>query len=75
MTLFVEAIVIVLESQKSDIEKALVEICDVKMELLFVTIPDDKDWGTADSLRHIADKIHVNNVIYLIRITFYLFLQ
>ena len=36
-------------------------ICDVKMKLEFVGIPDDEDWGTADSLRHIGDKIKVNS--------------
>ena len=54
-----EALVVVLESTRTDIEKALVEICDVKMKLDFVTIPDNQDWGTADSLRHISDRIKV----------------
>ena len=54
-----EALIVVLESTRTDIEKALVEICDVKMKLDFVTIPDNQDWGTADSLRHISDRIKV----------------
>ena len=54
-----EALVVVLEETRTDIEKALVEICDVKIKLEFVTIPDSVDWGTADSLRHIRDKIKV----------------
>ncbi len=54
-----EALVVVLESTRMDIEKALVEICDVKMKLDFVTIPDCQDWGTADSLRHISHRIKV----------------
>ena len=41
-------------------------ICDVKMKLEFVGIPDDEDWGTADSLRHIGDKIKVNSTGFLI---------
>lgn len=31
------------------------------MNLSFVPIPSDEDWGTADSLRHIYDYIQVNN--------------
>ena len=57
-----EALVVVLESTRTDIEKALVEICDVKMKLDFVTIPDNQDWGTADSLRHISDRIKVGTI-------------
>lgn len=30
------------------------------MNLSFVPIPSDEDWGTADSLRHISDYIQVN---------------
>ena len=54
-----EALVVVLESTRADIEKALVEICDVKIKLDFVAIPDSQDWGTADALRHIRDRIKV----------------
>lgn len=31
------------------------------MNLNFVPIPSDDDWGTADSLRHISDNILVSN--------------
>ncbi|KAI0207617.1 Translation initiation factor eIF-2B subunit gamma [Lamellibrachia satsuma] len=54
---FQEALVVVLESTRADIEKALVEICDVKIKLDFVAIPNSQDWGTADTLRHIRDRI------------------
>lgn len=54
---FEEAIVIVLDSYFAEAQKLLVEICDVKMRLDFVSIPDQAYMGTADSLRHIKDKI------------------
>jgi hypothetical protein len=34
----------------------------VKAKLDFVGIPDDEDWGTADSLLHIKDKIKVSAI-------------
>ena len=54
-----EAIVIVQEAHLADIRSALEEQCEVKIKLDFVTIPAGEDWGTADSLRHIRDKIKV----------------
>lgn len=51
---FEEAIVIVLDSSAADIRKALV---GVKIKLDFVSIPDANYWGTADSIRHIKDKV------------------
>ncbi|XP_053394103.1 translation initiation factor eIF-2B subunit gamma-like [Mercenaria mercenaria] len=54
---FEEAIVIVLDSYCAEAQKLLVEICDVKMRLDFVSIPDQDYMGTADSLRYIKDKI------------------
>lgn len=56
-----EAIVIVLDSYCAEAQKLLVEICGVKMRLDFVSIPDQAYMGTADSLRHIKDKIKVSN--------------
>lgn len=53
---FQEALVVVLEETREAIEKA-VAICEMKIKLEFVTIPNLMDWGTADSLRHIRDKI------------------
>lgn len=50
---------IVQETHLADIRSALVEQCEVKIKLDFVTIPANEDWGTADSLRHIKDKIKV----------------
>ncbi len=56
-----EAIVIVQEGHQADIRTALVELCEVKIKLDFVEIPLGEDWGTADSLRFIKDKITVSN--------------
>ena len=53
---------VVLESQKAEIQKTLQEICDTKLQLDFVEIKDDGDIGTADSLRLIADKITVSYI-------------
>ncbi|XP_013118657.1 translation initiation factor eIF-2B subunit gamma [Stomoxys calcitrans] len=53
---FLEAIVIVLESERSEIQLAL-EKTSLKMKLDFVSIPTDSDFGTADSLRYVHDKI------------------
>ncbi|XP_061396538.1 translation initiation factor eIF-2B subunit gamma [Musca vetustissima] len=53
---FQEAIVIVLESERSEIQLAL-ERTSLKMKLDFVSIPSDSDFGTADSLRYVHDKI------------------
>ena len=57
---FTEAIVIVLDSFCTEAQKLLVEICEVKMHLDFVSIPDQDYMGTADSLRFIQDKIKVS---------------
>ena len=60
VTIFLtEAIVVVQEAHLADIRSALEEQCEVKIKLDFVTIPAGEDWGTADSLRHIRDKIKV----------------
>uniref|UniRef100_T1PIV6 Translation initiation factor eIF2B subunit gamma n=1 Tax=Musca domestica TaxID=7370 RepID=T1PIV6_MUSDO len=53
---FQEVIIIVLESERSEIQLAL-EKTSLKMKLDFVSIPTDSDFGTADSLRYIHDKI------------------
>ncbi|KAL5017042.1 hypothetical protein ScPMuIL_006631 [Solemya velum] len=54
---FEEAIVIVLDSFSAEVQKVLLEICNVKIRLDFVSIPDNDYWGTADSLRYVKDKI------------------
>ncbi|XP_066305036.1 translation initiation factor eIF2B subunit gamma-like [Branchiostoma lanceolatum] len=60
---FQEVIIIALESTSHDIRQALTALCDVKVSLDIVGIPDDADWGTADSLRHIKDKIQTDILV------------
>lgn len=59
---FEEAIIVVLESCQAEIQKALVEICQVKMRLDFVGISED-NLGTADSLRNLKDKIKTDILV------------
>ncbi|XP_065367257.1 translation initiation factor eIF2B subunit gamma [Calliphora vicina] len=53
---FQETIIVVLESERSEIQLAL-ERLSLKMKIDLVSIPTDSDFGTADSLRYIRDKI------------------
>ncbi|XP_016972430.1 translation initiation factor eIF-2B subunit gamma [Drosophila rhopaloa] len=53
---FSEVIVVVLEQEKLEIQSAL-ENTPLKLKLDYATIPGDSDFGTADSLRYIYDKI------------------
>ncbi|KAH8309224.1 hypothetical protein KR059_007131 [Drosophila kikkawai] len=53
---FSEVIVVVLEQEKLEIQLAL-ENTPLKLKLDYATIPSDSDFGTADSLRYIYDKI------------------
>lgn len=52
---FTEAIVVVQESQRSEIQQTL-EKTPLQLKLDFATIPTDSDFGTADSLKHIHEK-------------------
>lgn len=58
-----EAIVVVLESVKSEVQNVLEQNGPYKlsMKLDFVGIPSSEDWGTADSLRFLyeSNKIKV----------------
>ena len=55
-----EIIIIVLESALTQFHQILTSLCNPKLKLDFVTIPDDEDFqGTADALRYIKDKIEV----------------
>lgn len=51
-----EATVVVVESEKTDIQQTL-ETTDLKIRLDFATIPSEKEFGTAESLKHIYDRI------------------
>ncbi|XP_060651665.1 translation initiation factor eIF-2B subunit gamma [Drosophila nasuta] len=53
---FTEVIVVVLEQHKVDVQQAL-ERTSLKVKIEYATIPNDSDFGTADSLRYIYDKI------------------
>ncbi|CAH1772663.1 unnamed protein product [Owenia fusiformis] len=59
---FEEVILVVTETYKQDFQKVL-EMCDLKLKLDIVPIPDEEDWGTADSLRHIKDKIKTDVLV------------
>ena len=50
----VEVIVVVLESAHRQIRHVLQEVCHPRITIDFVTVPDEQDRGTADTLRHLA---------------------
>ena len=55
-----EATVVVSESSSQQINEALSELCTAnssKISLQFEEIPDNEDWGTADTLRHLKVKV------------------
>lgn len=51
------------DSVARDMIQALNAVGGIKIDLEMVTIPNDEYWGTADSLRHIKDKIKVNTFV------------
>ena len=57
---FSEIIIIVLDSAVTQFHQVLPSVCNPKLKLDFVTIPDDADMGTADALRYIKDKVEVS---------------
>ena len=59
-----EFIIVVLRSKENMFSQALKPCCDKKIKFNFVTIPDDEDLGTAESLKFIKDKIEVSKVFY-----------
>lgn len=58
--IILETKIIVADNYASDIQEE-VDHLGFEMNLNFVPIPSDEDWGTADSLRHISDYILVSN--------------
>ncbi len=54
-----EALVVVRDSAAGAVSDALSNLRGLRIKLSTVTIPETEDWGTADSLRHIRNKIHV----------------
>lgn len=53
---FQEIIVVVLESERNEIQQAI-ERTPIKAKLDFVTLPSDSSFGTAEALRHIYDRL------------------
>ncbi|XP_041475354.1 translation initiation factor eIF-2B subunit gamma-like isoform X2 [Lytechinus variegatus] len=60
---FERVIIITLESFGKDLRQKLKSCGETKLELDIVTIPNDEDWGTAESLRHIRDKIKTDVLV------------
>ncbi len=54
----------VLKSNENMFVQTLKSCCDKKVKFNFVTVPDDEDMGTADSLRLLKDIIKVIWVIF-----------
>ncbi|PSN35021.1 Translation initiation factor eIF-2B subunit gamma [Blattella germanica] len=57
-----DAIVVVVEQVKIEVQNAL-ERTGLKIRLEFVGIPGVEDWGTADTLRHLSDKIKTDVLV------------
>uniref|UniRef100_A0A2L2YEP3 Translation initiation factor eIF2B subunit gamma n=1 Tax=Parasteatoda tepidariorum TaxID=114398 RepID=A0A2L2YEP3_PARTP len=58
---FAEAIVIVRETEKLQIQTAIEDKTGLNLDI--VALPRGEDWGTADSLRFIKDKIKQNVIV------------
>ncbi|XP_072941026.1 translation initiation factor eIF2B subunit gamma [Epargyreus clarus] len=59
---FQETMVIVLDEDKSSILSAL-EKCPLKIKYELIVIPADEDWGTANSLRHISNRVTTDLIV------------
>ena len=60
LTFISEFIIIVLKSKENLFVQTLKSCCDKKVRFHFVTLPDDEDMGTAESMRLLKEKIQVN---------------
>ncbi|XP_055939193.1 translation initiation factor eIF-2B subunit gamma-like [Argiope bruennichi] len=58
---FSSAIVLVRENEKAKIQSAIEDKFGLKLDI--IGIPKNEDWGTADSLRYIKDKIKSHVVV------------
>ncbi len=59
---FIEALVVVRDSERRQVSECVDGLrvrYGVGLSLCLVDIPDQEEWGTADSLRHIRSKIKV----------------
>ncbi|XP_068630326.1 translation initiation factor eIF2B subunit gamma [Battus philenor] len=59
---FQETLVVVLDEDKSNISNAL-EKCPLKIKYELIDIPSDEDWGTANALKYISNRITTDLVI------------
>ena len=55
--------VVVPKSYADEIRTALVDTCGIKMRLVFESIPDAEEWGTAQTLRHVCRRIPVSKTV------------
>lgn len=60
---FADVTVVVQELQKAEIAQKLDKISALTLKVDYITIPDESDFGTADTLRFIADKIKADPFI------------
>jgi hypothetical protein len=58
-----DAILVVVEQVRSEVQTAL-ESCGLKIRFDIVGIPAAEDWGTADTLRFLSDRIKVCLSLY-----------
>lgn len=54
--------VVVLDEDKSNISNAL-EKCPLKIKYELIVIPSEEDWGTANSLKHISNRVVTDLVV------------
>eukprot|EP00112_Aurelia_sp_Birch-Aquarium-sp1_P015881 Seg3555.2 transcript_id=Seg3555.2/GoldUCD/mRNA.D3Y31 product="Translation initiation factor eIF-2B subunit gamma" protein_id=Seg3555.2/GoldUCD/D3Y31 len=60
---FDEFIIIVLKSKENLFIQTLKSCCDKKVRFCFVTLPDDEDMGTAESMRLLREKIQTDVIL------------
>lgn len=60
---FEKVMIVTFDSVARDMIQALNAVGGIKIDLEMVTIPNDEYWGTADSLRHIKDKIKTDVLV------------
>ncbi|XP_046979408.1 translation initiation factor eIF-2B subunit gamma [Schistocerca americana] len=59
---FKEVIIVVLETVRQEVQTA-VDQCGLKIHLDWVGIPANEDWGTAESLRHVSEKVKSDIIV------------
>lgn len=56
MFFIIDALVVIIDEDKSNVQNAL-EKCPLKIKYELIVIPSDEDWGTANSLKFISNKV------------------